>query len=82
MEKVFPRQLRLIGIFSGVRRVLPRKMCTKVNIDNLAKMQFRLQNHQLQRLNDNMLRANKYMPPNQSRTWQYLMTKNKDKVIH
>ena len=60
---MFPRQLRLVGVFLGVRRVLPREMCTKISIDHLANLQIRLQSHQLQRLSDHMFKANKYMPP-------------------
>ena len=78
VEKVFPRQLRLVGVFSGSRRVLPREMCTKVSIDHLANLQIRLQNHQLQRLTDHMLKANQYLPPSYTRTWQYLMNKKQN----
>ena len=78
VEKVFARQLRLIGVFSGTRRVLPREMCTKVSIDKLANLQIRLQNHQLQRLTDHMLKANQYLPPSYTRTWQYLMSKKQN----
>ena len=78
VEKVSPRQLRLIGVFSGSRRVLPREMCTKVSIDKLANLQIRLQNHQLQRLNDHMMKANQYLPPSYSKTWQYLMDKKQN----
>jgi hypothetical protein len=83
VEKVFERQLRLVGVFSGVRRVLPREMCTKISIDHLANLQIRLQSHQLQRLSDHMFKANKYMPPSSARTWQYLMDKKrKDLLSH
>ena len=78
VEAVFPRQLRLIGVFSGRRRTLPREMGTKVSIDKLANLQIRLQNHQLQRLTDHMMKANKYLPPSHTRTWQYLMDKKQN----
>ena len=81
VEKVFERQLRLIGVFSGVRRVLPREMCTKISIDHLANLQIRLQSHQLQRLSDHMFKANKYMPPSSTRTWQYLMDKKRSDLL-
>ena len=78
MEKVFARHLRLIGVFSGVRRNLPREMCTKISIQHLANLQIHLQSHQLQRLSDHLLKANQYMPPSNTRTWQYLMDKKRN----
>ena len=42
VEAVFERRLRLVGVFSGVRRVLPREMCTKISIEHLANLQIRL----------------------------------------
>jgi hypothetical protein len=77
-QRVFARHLSLIGVFSGVRRNLPREMCTKISIQHLANLQIRLQSHQLQRLSDHLLKANQYMPPSKTRTWQYLMDKKRN----
>ena len=75
-HKVFPRHLRLIGVFTGSQRTLPRELCQKVGIQQLAKMHFRIKSHHLQKLSDSMLRANKFVGPDNARTWQYLMGQN------
>ena len=41
-DRVHPRYLRLIGVFTGVTRSMPREMCQKIGIQNLAQLQFRL----------------------------------------
>ncbi len=56
-------------------------MCTKISIDHLANLQICLQSHQLQRLSDHMLKANQYMPPSYTRTWQYLMDKKRSDLL-
>ena len=75
VEAVHERWLRLVGVFSGVRRSLPREMCTKISIEHLANLQICLQHHQLQRLSEQTLKANEYLPPSYTRSWQYLMDK-------
>ena len=70
---MFPRHLRLIGVFTGITRNLPRELCQKVGIQQLAKMQFQIKSHHLQKLSDSMMRANKFVGPDNARTWQYLM---------
>jgi hypothetical protein len=72
-HKVYPRYLQLIGVFTGVTRSLPRELCQKVGIQQLAQMQFQIKSHHLQRISDSMMRANKYVGPGHARTWQYLM---------
>ena len=53
-------------------------MCSKISIEHLANLQIRLQSHQLQCLSDHMLKANQFMPPSYTRTWQYLMDKRRN----
>jgi hypothetical protein len=72
-KKVFPRHLRLVGVFNGKQRSLPRELCQKVGINQLAELQFQLKSHHLQRISDNMMRANRFVGPDNSRTWQFLM---------
>merc|ERR1712074_491468 len=80
VEAVHERWLRLIGVFSGVRRTLPREMCTKLSIEHLSNLQIRLQHHQLQRLSEQTMKANQYLPPSSTRSWQYLMDKRKSNL--
>ena len=72
-KKVFPRHLRLVGVFNGKQRSLPRELCQKVGINQLAELQYQLKSHHLQRISDNMMRANRFVGPDNSRTWQFLM---------
>jgi hypothetical protein len=77
-NKVFPRYLRLTGVLTGVMRNLPRELCQKVGIHQLAEMQFQIKSHQMQRLRDSMLKSNQYLGPDHSRTWEYLMCQGRD----
>ena len=56
---------------------MPREYCQKNSLDNLSKLQFQLQTLQLQKVSDNLFRANKYVSPDESKTWNYLLNKNK-----
>ena len=56
--------------------ILFHEKCVKKNsIEHLANLQIRLQHHQLQRLSEQTLKANEYLPPSYTRSWQYLMDK-------
>jgi hypothetical protein len=72
-KRVFPRHLRLVGVFNGKQRSLPRELCQKVGINQLSDLQYQLKSHHLQRLSDNMMKANRFVGPDNSRTWQFLM---------
>ena len=59
VKTVHPAHLRLIGLFTGEERNLPREFCQKISLDNLSKLQFQLQTMQLQNVSDNLFRAHK-----------------------
>ena len=42
VKSVLPAHLRLIGLFTGEERKLPREYCEKISLDNLSKFQFQL----------------------------------------
>jgi hypothetical protein len=75
VKDVHPALLRLIGIFAGEERNLPHEYCLKISLDNLSKLQFQLQSLQLQKVADNLFRANKYLGPDASKTWNFLLNK-------
>ena len=77
VKTVHPSHLRLIGLFTGEERNLPREFCQKISLDNLSRLQFQLQTLQLQKISDNLFRANKYLSPDESKTWNFLLNKNK-----
>ena len=60
VKDVHPAHLRLIGLFTGKERNLPREYCLKIFLDNLSKLQLQLQSLQLQKVSDNLFRSNKY----------------------
>ena len=76
VKDVHPAHLRLIGLFTGEERNLPREYCLKISLDNLSKLHFQLQSLQLQKVSDNLFRSNKYLGPDASKTWNYLLNKN------
>ena len=63
VKSVLPSHLKLIGLFMGEDRNLPREYCDKISLDNLSKLQFQLQSLQLQKVSDNLFRENKYLAP-------------------
>ena len=78
VKSVPPSHLRLIGLFTGEERNLPREYCEKISLDNLSKLQFQLQSLQLQKVSDNLFRANKYLAPKQAKTWNFVLNKHRD----
>ena len=78
--QVFPTHLRLGHLFTGEERTLPREHCTKVTLDNLSKLQVQLQSHQLAKVADTLFRANRYLGPNESKTWNYLLNRDRQPV--
>ena len=76
VKSVHPAHLRLIGLFTGEERTLPREYCVKISLDNLSTLQAQLQSLQLQKVSSSLFRANKFLPPNQAKTWSFLLDKN------
>jgi hypothetical protein len=76
IKDVHPAHLRLIGLFTGEERTLPREYCVKISLDNLSTLQVQLQSLQLQKVSSSLFRANKFLPPNQAKTWNFLLDKN------
>ena len=46
-------------------------------MDNLSKLRFQLENLQLQKVSDNLFRANKYLAPQQAKTWNHLLNRHR-----
>ena len=80
IKRVFPTHLRLTDIFSGAQRTLPKKFCYKVKLDDLALMRTTLKNHQLKKLNDNLAKNNRFLPPNLEKSWRHIMTSRLNEV--
>ena len=70
---VAPTHLRVINLFSGAEKNLPKEYVVKLTIADLSQLQTFLKSHQLQKLSDNLFKANKYLSPDQSKTWSYLL---------
>ena len=80
VKTVSPSHLRLVHLFTGEERTLPREHCTKITLDNLSTLQIQLQSHQLQKVADTLFRANKYLTPNQTKTWNYLLNRDRNHI--
>ena len=79
-KTVSPTHLRLIHLFTGEERTITREHCTKVTLDNLSTLQVQLQTHQLAKVSDTLFRANRYLTPDQSKTWNYLLNKDRQHI--
>ena len=53
VTKVTPTHLQVTGVFTGEERNFPHEHCEKIHLDNLSKLQFQLENLQLQKVSDN-----------------------------
>ena len=54
---------------------------TKITLSNLTQLQTYLQSYQLSKISDSLFRANKFLSPNQEKTWQFLLNKNQNKEL-
>ena len=75
---MFPSHLRLIGLFTGEERNFSREYCEKISLDYLSKLQFQLQSLQLQKVSNNLFRANKFLAPKQAKTLTFLLNKHRE----
>ena len=79
VKEVSETYLRVVGIFSGEERTIPKEYCEKITLDNLAKLQVQLQSIQLAKVAKNLFKSNKYLGPNAIKTWDFLL--NRDRQI-
>ena len=80
VKTVSPSHLTLIHLFTSEECTLPREHCTKITLDNLSTLQIQLQSHQLQKVADTLFRANKYLTPDQTKTWNYLLNRDRNHI--
>ena len=57
IKGVYPAHLRLIGLFTGEERTLPREYCVKLSLDNLSALQVQLQSLQLQKVSSSLFKT-------------------------
>ena len=43
VQKVHPAHLRVVGLFTGEERLLPREYCVKLSLANIAQLQVQLE---------------------------------------
>ena len=82
VKDVQPAHLRLIGLFTGEERNLPREFCHKISLDNLAQLQFQLQSLQLQKISNSLFRANTFLGPDEAKTWNFLLDRDNRRNEH
>ena len=76
--KLKPSYISRCGIFSGEERTIPKEYCEKITLDNLAKLQVQLQSLQLAKVAKNLFRSNKYLGPNATKTWDFLLNRDRE----
>ena len=81
VTRVCPAHLRLVGLFTGETRNMPREYVTKITLSNLTQLQTYLQSYQLSKISDSLFRANKFLSPDQEKTWQFLLNRNQNKDL-
>jgi hypothetical protein len=79
VKDVQPAHLRLIGLLSGTERSLPREYCKKLNMNDLAQLQFALKNKQLSKVHHRLVEANRFLHPDQEKSWSTLL---QNKIIN
>ena len=82
IKSVTPSHLRLIGLFTGEERTLPREYCVKLSLSNISQLQVKLESLQMQKVSNNLFKANRYLPPNSAKTWNFLLGKNSGPLDH
>ena len=75
VKEVSETYLRVVGIFSEEERTIPKEYCEKITLDNLAKLQVQLQSLQLAKVAKNLFRSNKYLGPQATKTWNFLLNR-------
>ena len=81
VKEVGKTHLCVIGLFTGDEQNFAREYCTKITLHNLAKLQFQIQSLQLQKIASNLYRANKYLAPQDAKTWNHLLDRNREPEI-
>ena len=75
VQAVHPAHLRVVGLFTGEERSLPREYCVKLSLANISQLQVQLEALQMQNLSSSLFRANKFLPANEAKTWNFLLNK-------
>ena len=71
--------LRLVHIFNGSERTLPKEYCEKIDINDLSLIQSSLKSHQLAKIQTNLTNSNKFLPRNEQKTWLAILGGNDKK---
>ena len=80
VQAVHPAHLRVVGLFTGEERSLPREYCVKLSLANISQLQVQLEALQMQKLSSSLFRANKFLPANEAKTWNFLLNKGANQL--
>ena len=61
VKLVHPAHLRLLSLFTGEERSLPREFCVKLSLANIAQLQVQLEALQMQKISSSLFKANKFL---------------------
>ena len=78
VKSISPTHLRLIHLFTGAERSVPKEYITKLNIADLAAIRFSLENHHLSAVHNRLQKENKYLPPQMEKQWLTLLNDKYD----
>ena len=66
--EVDPTHLRLAEVFTGAERTLPRELCERISLSDLALLRVNLKAVQMSRIAKKMVNNNRFIPPNKKNT--------------
>ena len=72
IKEVMPKRLRVVNVISGEERTLPLELVRPINLDHLIQMKFSLQNAYINLHFNRLMQANKYLGPDEKKTWRNL----------
>jgi hypothetical protein len=72
IKEVMPKRLRVVNVISGEERTLPLELVRPINLDHLIQMKFSLQNAYINSHFNWLMQANKYLGPDEKKTWRNL----------
>ena len=76
IEEIRNMSARLINLLDGSERSLPLNRLTKLNLNHLAQIKFHVKSKFLENRLNRLYQNNKFLPPNQSKTWKTLLQKD------
>ena len=72
VKEIHPTSLRLVNLINGEERTLPREYCRRSDLTELSQYKLKIKEHQFKLTVRNLFRENKYLSPDETKTWENL----------